>query len=68
MKKSIILCMMICFSLCLSGCTEAERVSYNISQQADNFNVLRQLTVINNVTGDTTFYNDRQIQYQCGRN
>jgi len=31
----------------LSGCTEANRVSYNVSQQADNFNVIRRLTVLN---------------------
>ena len=31
----------------LFGCTEAERVSQNISKQADNFNVQRRLTVIN---------------------
>jgi outer membrane lipoprotein-sorting protein len=30
-----------------TGCTQAERVSSNLSQQADNFNVTRQLTVIN---------------------
>lgn len=40
----------------LTGCsTEAERVSYNISQQADNFNVVRQLTVINCIEGDVLF-------------
>jgi hypothetical protein len=37
------------------GCSEAERVSYNLSQEADNFNVVRQLTVINCITGDTMF-------------
>lgn len=31
----------------LFGCTEAERVSYNVSKEADNFNVQRRLTVIN---------------------
>lgn len=31
----------------LTGCTEAEKVKYNISQEADNFNVTRKLTVIN---------------------
>lgn len=32
----------------LSGCgREADRVSYNLSQQADNFNVTRRLAVIN---------------------
>lgn len=40
----------------LTGCsTEAERVSYNLSQQADNFNVVRQLTVINCIEGDVLF-------------
>lgn len=40
----------------LVGCgREADKVSYNLSKQADNFNVLRQLTVINNMTSDTVF-------------
>lgn len=38
-----------------SGCTEAQRVSENLSKQADNFNIVRQLTVINCITGDTLF-------------
>ena len=42
-------------SLTLTGCTEAERVSYNLSQQADNFNDIRQLTVINCIQGDVLF-------------
>lgn len=40
----------------LSGCqSEASRVSYNLSEQADNFNDIRQVTVINCITGDTLF-------------
>lgn len=38
------------FALCcaaLTGCTEKDRVSHNISQEANNFNVTRKLTVIN---------------------
>lgn len=39
-----------------TGCeTEAQRVSYNLSQQADNFNIVRQLTVINCIEGDVLF-------------
>ena len=40
-----------------TGCedTEANRVSYNISQQADNFNTIRQITVINCIQGDILF-------------
>lgn len=41
---------------CLTGCeTQAERVSYNLSQEADNFNDVRQLTVINCLKGDVIF-------------
>lgn len=40
----------------LTGCdTEANRVSYNLSQEADNFNDVRQVTVINCLQGDTLF-------------
>ena len=33
--------------LLLTGCREAERVSYNLSKQADNFHITRRLTVFN---------------------
>lgn len=33
--------------MALTGCSEAEKVSYNVSKQADNFNVTRRLTVFN---------------------
>lgn len=40
----------------LCGCeTEAQRVSYNLSQEADNFNIVRQLTIINCIKGDVLF-------------
>ena len=42
-------------SIFLSGCSEAERVRENLSQEADNFNIVRELTVINCITGDTLF-------------
>ena len=54
MVKKLLLCLIMSSTL-LTACSQAERASYNISKQADNFNVLRQLTVINNVTGDTVF-------------
>lgn len=39
-----------------TGCEQqADRVSYNISKQADNFNVIRQITVINCIKGDVLF-------------
>ena len=39
----------------LCGCTEADRVSYNLSQEADAFNDVRQITVINCIQGDVLF-------------
>lgn len=55
MKKSLIAAILLTV-LCLTGCeTEAQRVSYNISQEADNFNNIRQITVINCIQGDVLF-------------
>lgn len=34
-------------AVALTGCTEADKVSHNISEEADNFNVFRRVTVIN---------------------
>ena len=43
-------------SVVFTGCqTEADKVSYNLSLEADNFNVVRQLTVINCIEGDVIF-------------
>lgn len=39
----------------LCGCREADKVSYNLSLEADNFNNIRQITVINCIQGDVLF-------------
>ena len=57
MKKKVLL-VVTCLVLVLAmvGCgTEADKVSVNLSQEADNFNVVRQLTVINCIGGDVLF-------------
>ena len=51
MKKRIfIILLCVVMIAILSGCNEAERVSNNISKEADNFNVTRRVTVINTRT------------------
>lgn len=57
MKKKIeIILLMLCLSIGgLTGCTEADKVSENVSKEADNFNVLRRLTVINSRTDKVEF-------------
>lgn len=49
MKKLMKIIAAVMTVMLLTGCEdrEATRVSYNISKQADNFNVIRRLTVIN---------------------
>ena len=54
-KKIIGIVISIVLVMLIAGCTEASRVSYNLSQQADNFNDVRQLTVINCIQGDVLF-------------
>ena len=51
---AIILMMMI---VSLTGCDQrqADDVSHNLSLEADNFNDVRQITVINCLTGDVLF-------------
>ncbi len=57
MKKIIaLLLMVITVMTVMTGCeSEAEKVSYNLSQEADNFNDIRQITVINCLQGDVLF-------------
>ena len=51
MKKTFILIILLCaIALILTGCTEADKVSANVSKEADNFNVTRRVTVINTRT------------------
>jgi hypothetical protein len=56
MKKiiSIILVLYIVLVMCVS-CTQADRVSSNISKEADRFNVTRRLAVINARTDKPVF-------------
>jgi hypothetical protein len=48
--------------LALTGCdSEATKVSENLSLEADNFNVVRKLTVINCIANDTLFQMEGKI-------
>lgn len=55
MKKIIIIVIAIIMIFTFTACTEADIASYNLSKQADNFNIVRQLTVINCIEGDVLF-------------
>lgn len=60
MKKNkifiLILCALFLVVVAFTGCdTQANRVNYNITEEAENFNVYRRVTVINCIKGDTLF-------------
>ena len=56
MKKKLIMAIVTIFILvAFTGCTQSERVSHNLSKEADSFNVIRELTVINAIQGDVLF-------------
>lgn len=60
MKKVVLVIIVLCLlggcASMLTGCQrQADKVSYNLSLQADNFNDVRQITVINCLKGDVLF-------------
>ena len=46
-RIAVLMALVILVCFVATGCTEADQVSTNISQEADNFNVTRKLTVLN---------------------
>ena len=46
-KKLIAIVLILVCILSFAGCRESTRVSYNVSKEADNFNVIRRITVFN---------------------
>ena len=57
MKKKMLILMLVVMCLGLTGCegTEVNQVSYNMSKEADNFNVTRRITVVNVRTDNVLF-------------
>lgn len=55
MKKKFILGILLITMVSLTGCRESSRASYNLSKEADSFNVVRQITVMNCLQGDVMF-------------
>lgn len=55
MKKILGVILIIVMLMSFTGCTQASRVEHNLTKEADNFNIVRQLTVINCIEGDVLF-------------
>ncbi|MDD4280527.1 MAG: hypothetical protein PHX74_12425 [Candidatus Sumerlaeales bacterium] len=54
-KTSLTIVLLLAVTLILSGCTQADKVSSNISKEADLFNVTRRLAVMNMRTDKPIF-------------
>lgn len=54
-RKVLALLLSVSTMFAFSGCSEASKVSHNLSLEADNFNDVRQVTVINCLQGDVLF-------------
>lgn len=39
----------------LSACSKADRISYNVSREADDMNIVRKVTVINAIQGEILY-------------
>lgn len=61
-KLILVFLVVMCMGIC-AGCgeTQADRVNYNLTQEADNFNVVRRITVINCIEGDVLFQMEGRI-------
>jgi hypothetical protein len=66
MMNYMILIMMVVITFTLAGCqSEADIVSSNLSLEADNFNVVRKLTVINCIANDVLFQMEGKISIKA---
>ena len=63
----IIATLMVMFGVTACTETQATRVTYNLSQEADNFNRVRQVTVINCIQGDVLFQMTGKISIKADR-
>lgn len=68
MKKLLIVSLIAVLSIAIfSGCDQrrADDVSYNLSLEADNFNDVRQITVVNCLQGDVLFQMTGKISIEA---
>lgn len=52
-KLLVVMALVVVFGL--AGCRQSDKISYNVSKEADNFNVIRRVAVINTRTDKIEF-------------
>ena len=65
MKRMLLIFVFGIILFLITGCQrEVDNVSYNLSLEADNFNVVRQLTVVNCIANDVLFQMEGKMSIQ----
>lgn len=78
MEKIFLIIILLC-TFIITGCTDAETVNYNLSNDADNFKIYRHIVFVNNITGEylleitgycniTADVEDKQLETICKDN
>lgn len=65
MKKKLFALAIVAFSAALMvSCSKADRVSHNLSREADELNITRRVTVINGITNQIIFQATGQMSIE----
>ena len=68
-KKHVFLSLLVSVTMLGTSCMQqADRVSSNLSKEADNFNIVRKITVINCIKGDVLFQITGRISIKADNN
>ena len=63
-KKLIAFATVVAAAVLMVSCSKADRVSHNLSREADEMNITRKVTVINGVTNQTIFQATGQMSIE----
>lgn len=63
-KKLIAFVTVVAAALLMVSCSKADRVSHNLSREADEMNITRKVTVINGITNQTIFQATGQMSIE----
>ena len=68
MKSKIILILgILTLAIIVSACQQADKVNRNLTLQADNFNIEREVTAINGITGEILFQMRGRLSIKADR-
>lgn len=63
-KKLFALATVVVAAVLMVSCSKADRVSHNLSREADEMNITRKVTVINGITNQTIFQATGQMSIE----